>query len=298
MRRMGIQGQDWASYQPPQPDIAGIDFAFIKVTEGLAYTNPHWPDQFHHARNNGLVVGLYHYPHMNHGASTELAHFLAEVGRVVNPSTPGLIYALDWEGYDSENRAVPHPEQVQYKDAWLAAAKATLPHNRVGLYANTDYWVNVDNSGHRGDFLWIATAGAPMGQPGIKADWLFHQYAVKGVDKDYCALPSRAALDAWATETPAPPATSGPSAHPSHPFPAGIHPGGTTPSARPLQQALKLTGWMDKGVTESDHYGPITQHAVAAFNRQHHLNDVGQLYDPAIGPHGWALLMSLAYGGN
>lgn len=94
----------------------------------------------------------------------------------------------------------------------------------------------------------------------------------------------------------APRPSPGPTAHASHPYPEGIHPGGTHPSARPLQRALKRTGWMDSSVVESDHYGPATQRAVAGFNEKHHLVSALLAYDPAIGPRGWALLMTLAYG--
>jgi hypothetical protein len=41
--------------------------------------------------------------------------------------------------------------------------KSRLPNNRVGVYANVDYWRNVDRSGYCGDFLWIATAGRKRG---------------------------------------------------------------------------------------------------------------------------------------
>lgn len=79
-------------------------------------------------------------------------------------------------------------------------------------------------------------------------------------------------------------------------FPAGLAPNKSVPSAKKLQQALKDTGWLNKDVTLSDNYGPKTQAAVAGFNKKHSLNDVGVSYDPAIGPKGWKLLFTLAYG--
>ncbi|WP_367575270.1 peptidoglycan-binding protein [Streptomyces griseoaurantiacus] len=80
------------------------------------------------------------------------------------------------------------------------------------------------------------------------------------------------------------------------PFPKGLRPNSSSPSARGLQKALKLTGWLAKSVTESDNYGPKTQKAVDGFNGKHGLRDRGKSYDPAIGPRGWELLMRLAYG--
>lgn len=80
------------------------------------------------------------------------------------------------------------------------------------------------------------------------------------------------------------------------PFPSGLRPNSSNPSAKQLQQALKDTQWLDNSVELNDNYGPKTQAAVAGFNAKHGLNDAGVSYDPAIGPHGWTLLFTLAYG--
>ncbi|MER5780222.1 N-acetylmuramoyl-L-alanine amidase [Streptomyces mobaraensis] len=80
------------------------------------------------------------------------------------------------------------------------------------------------------------------------------------------------------------------------PFPDGLAPGKSSPSAKPLQEALKRTGWLEPSIPLSDNYGPATQKAVAGFNRKHNLFTTGQTYDPAIGRRGWALLHQLAYG--
>jgi hypothetical protein len=79
-------------------------------------------------------------------------------------------------------------------------------------------------------------------------------------------------------------------------YPKGLAPNKSTPSAKSLQKALKATGWMGKDVELADNYGPRTQKGVAGFNAKHGLNDAGKSYDPAIGPKGWALLFTLAYG--
>ncbi|MEV4438529.1 glycoside hydrolase family 25 protein [Streptomyces sp. NPDC049577] len=202
---MGIYGEDWASYQSAQPDTTGLDFAFVKITEGLGYVNPKWTSQRDHAKAAGLVWGGYHYPHMANDPKDEADYFLSQV----NWATGDLI-VLDWEGYDPANQNVPRADQAAYKESWLRYVKQQLPHNPVGMYANLDYWRNVDITSFYGDFLWIATAGLPAGRPGIQADWLFHQYSDDGVDRDYCRLGSRAELRTWALSfqpplpTPAP----------------------------------------------------------------------------------------------
>lgn len=189
----GIFGQDWASYQSAQPSTSGLSFAFIKVTEGLGYTNPRWSAQRDHAKAAGLVTGFYHYPHMHDSAQQEADFFLSQV-----TPQPGDLVVLDWEGYDAANAGVSAAAQVAYKEAFLAYLKSRLPHNPVGTYMNVDYWRRVDTTGHVGDFLWIATAARSAGDPGIAADWLFHQYTDQPVDSDYCHLGSTAELRAWA----------------------------------------------------------------------------------------------------
>jgi GH25 family lysozyme M1 (1,4-beta-N-acetylmuramidase) len=194
---MGIYGQDWASYQSATPSTSGLSFVFVKVAEGLSYINPLWAQQRDHAKAKGLVWGAYYYPHMANSPQAEADYFLSQVAW-----QPGDLVVLDWEGYDPANTGVAKSTQASYKDAWLRYVKSRLPNNRVGVYANVDYWRNVDRSGYCGDFLWIATAGRNAGDPGISDPWLFHQYSeAGGLDRDYCHLATAADLRAWALST-------------------------------------------------------------------------------------------------
>ncbi|MFE2469696.1 glycoside hydrolase family 25 protein [Streptomyces mirabilis] len=190
---MTIKGIDVSAYQSATYDTTGLDFVFTKITEGLTYTNPRWVAQRDHAKSKGLVWGAYHYPHMANDPVQEANYFLKQVSW-----QPGDIIVLDWEGYDSANKGVPKSRQLAYRDAWLKYVKGKMPGHRVGMYCNTDYWLNVDTSSNCGDFLWIATGGKPAGKPGIKAHWFFHQYSTAGdVDHDVANFDSRAALAAW-----------------------------------------------------------------------------------------------------
>ena len=188
----GCQGQDWASYQDYRPATSGLAFVFVKQTEGLSYVNPKASSQVATARAAGLVVGHYHYPHMANNPATEADRFLS----VAKPQ-PGDVLVLDWEGYDAANRDIAWTRQVQYKAAFIARVRAVHSTLRLGVYCNTDY-LNRDSRGEYGDFLWIATAGRPAGDPGISHSWLFHQYSTSGgIDHDFCPL-TPAELHSWA----------------------------------------------------------------------------------------------------
>lgn len=249
---MGIYGQDWASYQSDAPDTSGLAFFFTKITQGMGYENPRWKAQYAHGKGAGLVPGKYHYPDMNNSPSAEGDYFLARAS-----IQTGDMVALDWEGYDKANQGVPKATQAAYKDAWLKYVKAKLPRNPVGMYCNTDYWRNVDHTGFYGDFLWIATAGAAAGQPGIQAPWLFHQYSTAGgIDHDYCHLASKADLQSWVKsfQTPVKPPAPAPALVEDDvyaylpPIPANqdvdipVDPSGTT--AHPQGGARNATLWL------------------------------------------------------
>lgn len=195
-----IHGVDVSAYQSETYDLKGLDFVIVKATEGLSYTNPRLAAQVKRARDAGLVVGFYHYPHMANDPQAEAAYFLKKA-----PIQAGDIIVFDWEGYDDANRSVPRSRQLAYRDAWLKYVKGKLPQHKVGMYCNTEYWLHIDTTSNCGDFLWIATGGKPAGEPGIDFAWKFHQYSTAGgIDHDVADFPSRAALKTWAAGTTTP----------------------------------------------------------------------------------------------
>ncbi|MFF0481062.1 N-acetylmuramoyl-L-alanine amidase [Streptomyces sp. NPDC004435] len=95
---------------------------------------------------------------------------------------------------------------------------------------------------------------------------------------------------------PAPKPTPKPPKYTPPAFPKGLKPNTSKPSARSLQRALKIAGFMNKGVAEADNYGPLTQESVGLFHRRYpQYAAKGSTWDTAIGPKGWAALFSLAY---
>ncbi|MEV6730555.1 N-acetylmuramoyl-L-alanine amidase [Streptomyces sp. NPDC051364] len=95
-------------------------------------------------------------------------------------------------------------------------------------------------------------------------------------------------------DTPAPP---NPGKYVPPAFPKGLKPNSATPSAKGLQRALKAAGFMNKGIAESDNYGPKTQEGVGVFHRKFpQYAAKGSTWDVAIGPKGWAALFNRAYG--
>jgi hypothetical protein len=281
-----IQGIDVSSYQSETYNTEGLDFVFVKATEGLSYTNPHLAGQTKRARDAGLVVGFYHYPHMANDPHAEADYFLKQVAW-----KPGDLIVLDWEGYDPANQGVPKARQIAYRDAWLTYVKGKMGGHRVGMYCNTDYWLNVDQTSTCGDFLWIAAAGKPAGQPGIQHPWTIHQYSTAGgIDHDVAAFPDRAAMLAWANPAapkPAPSPAPKPAPKPTvslahivyaaHHDPAAAQ-GHTTHRDEVLvvERALKAEGLLANQYVDGS-FGTLTIAAYAKWQR--HLGYAGSAAD-------------------
>jgi hypothetical protein len=178
-----IKGVDVSRYQAVSGWEAGIDFAFVKVTEGMTYVNSTWVAQRDTARAAGLVVGYYHFARPGDMVA-QADFFLSKI-----TLRPGDVIMFDWEdaGVSSSQ-----------KDAWISYVQGKTGH-RVIMYCNKNFWINRDTSGFAGDGLWIATADVPAGSPGIQSNWLIHQYSTAGnLDHDVAQFASRADMITWA----------------------------------------------------------------------------------------------------
>jgi GH25 family lysozyme M1 (1,4-beta-N-acetylmuramidase) len=183
-----IKGVDVAIYQAESGWETGVDFAFMKVTQGTSYVNPRWVSQRDNARAAGLVVGYYHFLEAGNVVA-QADYFLSKISL-----QPGDVLACDWETNPATSTAATNAD----KDAWIAYVQGKTGH-RVVLYCNTDFWKNRDKTSFAGDGLWVATAGYPAGQPPITSGWLIHQYSTAGnIDHDVAQFSDRAAMLAWA----------------------------------------------------------------------------------------------------
>lgn len=203
-----IKGIDVASYQGETYPTSGLDFVFVKATQGTTYINPKQGRQTATARTAGLALGFYHF--LVGGNIPGQARYFVEKCA----SLPGDMLVCDWETPPpGQGRAATNAE----KDAFIREVKRLRPGHKVGLYCNTDFWKNRDTTSYAGDFLWIADPNHPAGKPGIKASWRFHQYSISGgTDRNVAVFVDRKALRAWCGyPAPKPPATPAPAPAPA-----------------------------------------------------------------------------------
>jgi Glycosyl hydrolases family 25 len=257
---MTVHGIDVSSYQSETYSLTGVDFVFVKATEGTAYTNPKMKTQAARARAAGRVVGFYHFVRPGDMAA-QARYFAAQAA-----SGEGDPLWLDWE-----DPGVSCAE----KDRFLSELKQLRGGtHRIGLYCSADYWLHRDTTSRCGDALWIAHYGVPAGKPGIKAPWLFHQYTSTPLDKNVGNFSDRAALKAWASKATPRPAPAKPAiptvdlsnvAAAARKDPAARQ-GHTTHAAdvRRVEAALKAEGLLSATYASDGSYGTTT---VAAYRK-------------------------------
>ncbi|MFC9961242.1 glycoside hydrolase family 25 protein [Streptomyces nigra] len=183
-----LRGIDVSAYQSSSYDTDGLSFVFVKATEGRSYVNPKLSAQTKRARDAGLIVGFYHF--LWPGNLTAQADYFLKKA----PEKAGDILAVDWETTGDGT----HASNAE-KDRFIRILREKRPDNRVVLYCNRHYWLNVDTTSYAGDGLWIADY-VTAGRPRIQAKWRFHQYTDDPLDKNVANFSSKAALRDWAED--------------------------------------------------------------------------------------------------
>lgn len=182
-----LRGIDVSGYQSSTYSTEGVSFVFVKATEGRTYVNPKLSAQTKRARDAGCVVGFYHF--LWPGNLTAQAEYFVSKA----PEKAGDILAVDWETTGDGTHATNAE-----KDRFIRKVKELRPNNRVVLYCNRNYWLNVDTTSYAGDGLWIADY-VTAGKPRIQAKWRFHQYTDDPLDKNVAQFDALADLREWAT---------------------------------------------------------------------------------------------------
>ncbi|MEU2439878.1 glycoside hydrolase family 25 protein [Streptomyces rubradiris] len=182
-----LHGIDVSAFQSSSYATDGLSFVFIKATEGRSYVNPRLAAQTKRGRDAGLVVGFYHFLWPGH-ITAQAEYFLRHA-----PDRPGDVLAVDWENTGEGT----HASNAE-KDRFIRRLKELRPDNRVVLYCNRHFWLNIDTTSYAGDGLWIADY-VTKGKPRIKAKWRFHQYTSEPLDKNVARFADKDELRDWAT---------------------------------------------------------------------------------------------------
>jgi lysozyme len=179
------RGVDVASHQHPggapidwQAVVAwGVDFAYIKATEGDTYTNPYFGEDWRGAGEAGLLRGAYHYarPRLPLWTATyDAQRFLLTTGPFAGPAD--LPPVLDLE----DTGGLSRPDLVAWAEAWMS--EITLQTGRWPMLYSAPWFLDgvVGGTPELADHpMWIAeytSAGFPQGMPVGWSSWTVWQF--------------------------------------------------------------------------------------------------------------------------
>jgi lysozyme len=159
---------------------AGIEFGFIKATEGTSYVNSSYESHRRAARRRKISVGAYHFAHpdFDDGPEAEADHFL----EVAAPQAGDLLPVLDLERFGSTRR-----ETARWAKRWLKRVEKRIGEPPI-LYTYSSFAQSL--VGHERGLtpfpLWLANYGKNDGRAHRVApvgEWTsiaVHQYTSEG----------------------------------------------------------------------------------------------------------------------
>lgn len=159
---------------------AGVEFGWIKATEGTGYVSPTYERHRQAARRHGVPVGAYHFarPDADDGPLAEADFFL----EVAVPEPGDLLPVLDFE-----HAGIGPLKLARWAKAWLQRVEKRIGQPPV-LYTYSSFWTStVENAAGFSRYpLWLANYGPDDGtvHPArTVGDWpkvTVHQYTSKG----------------------------------------------------------------------------------------------------------------------
>ena len=171
--RYEVFGVDVSNYQGTVdwPALAeqGVDFAFLKATEGSSLVDKRFSANWENARSAGVLAGAYHFLSYDSPGETQADNFIATV-----PVTPGALPpVVDIEFYGDY---IEHPKSAEevrpILDALLVRLEAHYGQKPILYVTNESYRLYV--AGRYGDYpLWCSF---PILSP-FWREWTFWQYS-------------------------------------------------------------------------------------------------------------------------
>lgn len=146
---------DWSAVRAD-----GVEFAFVKATEGGDYTDPRFAANWAGARQAGVVRGAYHFYRPQTDAMAQAAHFLRTVTLAPGDLPPVLdVEVTDGRSADAIGAGVR---------TWLQEVERVTGRRPI-LYTRASFWTAQMGSGLGGYPLWVAHYG--VASPRIPAGW-------------------------------------------------------------------------------------------------------------------------------
>ena len=157
---------------------AGVNFAFLKATEGGDRVDAMFAENHAAARRAGVPVGAYHFYYFCTPPEVQARWFLDTVPREAGALPPVL--DLEWNPFSPTCTFRPPAEEVRaVVRRWIEIVSAAWGHRPI-LYVPPDFW-ETNDIGRIDEEYWLRTVAAHPSErfPGVR--WSFWQYSGTGI---------------------------------------------------------------------------------------------------------------------
>lgn len=154
---------------------SGIDFAFVKATEGTTFVDPTFATNWTGMKSAGVVRGAYHFFHANVDPHAQASFVVQTVGQLEAGDLPLVI---DLETTDGQSAATVAANALAFLDAVkTATGKKPIVYVSPGFMNGSA----ANASGFASYSLWVANWGVSCPDvPSPWAGWAFWQHSATG----------------------------------------------------------------------------------------------------------------------
>ena len=150
---------------------SGIQFAFIKATQGEGDVDPEFARNWTASAEAGVVRGAYHFFMPGEDAKSQAEHFLKTVGDYGQALPPALDIEVDQD--------VPPATYAAAIRTWVTVVEEALGCKPI-IYTDRPFWNEHVNMNFDGYPLWLADYTAKPTLPDGWTQWVFWQHSDKG----------------------------------------------------------------------------------------------------------------------
>lgn len=179
-----VRGVDVSAYQGyidwQEIEREGIDFAFVKASEGSSYRDKRARDNLENIKATDIAAGAYHFLSFESDGASQARNFIS----VVEPSDISLPPVIDLELYGRYNNEPPSDELVrEILDGMIPRLYEVYGKYPI-IYTNRRAYSLYVSGDYRECDIWICDTVKKPALPDGR-EWTFWQYSHEGVLSGY-----------------------------------------------------------------------------------------------------------------
>jgi len=169
------QGQiDWA-----QVKQAGIEFAFIKATEGGDRFDERFKANWQGTKSAGLPRGAYHFYYFCRSGAQQAAWFIAHVPKEADALPPVL--DMEWNHLSPSCKLRPSPDIVRREMRTFLSLIENHYGKRAIIYTTIDFFDRNGLAEFKNHAFWLRSVAGHPDEKYNAHPWLFWQYTGTGI---------------------------------------------------------------------------------------------------------------------